>query len=365
MSEIVVAGRGLAALTCALLLARQDRRVRIIGPETTGRRWLILPEAVAELLGEVWGSEVGVLDAAWSVPRRHVRWGDNDRQYVPAPSHALDGAALNQRLAAYLARNCGDQVRFDHRTPLSANPIPPGDPADGRWLITATPVPDSARFGVVGRRHIITAEARITPTCDSATCRMETSSQGWVYLAPVGKELALVQAMVPGPVHRPVRLLSDLLGQTGLGAQLAEPPARASVVRAAPALLAPPCGPGWLAVGAAAIQFDPLSGSGAAQAVRTAILATAAIDAIDRGHCAQDVLDHYAARLHTAFTVHLRSCLDRYGATFPGEAWQDEVDATALALRGPADDAQMKFLLSGFRLQLRGGERSYSGHSDG
>lgn len=351
MSDVVVAGRGLAALTCALLLARQGRGVRIIGPETAGRRWLVLPEAVAELLCEVWGADSGVLDTGWNVACRDVRWGEGDRQYVAAPSRALDGTALNQRLAEGLSRNHGNQVRFDPGTPLSGNPIPPGT-TDGRWLITATPAPDSARFGVVGRRRIITAEARLTPACDSSTCLMATSRQGWVYLAPVGQELALVQAMVPGPVHNPLRLLCQLLDQTGLGAQLAEPPAHASVVRAAPGLLAPPCGPGWLAVGAAAVQFDPLSGSGAAQAVRTAILATAAIDAIDRGHRAQDVLGHYAARIHAAFTDHLQSCLNLYGATFQGEAWQDDIDATALALSRPADDApQLNFMLSGFSLQ--------------
>ena len=361
MSEVVVAGRGLAALTCALLLARQGRRVRIIGPETAGRRWLVLPEAVAELLCDVWGADAGVLDTAWTVQRRSVRWGDNARQCVAAPSRTLDGTALNERLAAYLSRNYEDQVCLDHSTPLSGNPVttegtvPSEDKADVRWLITATPTPDSARFGVVGRRHIIAAEARLTPAYDSSTCLMETSRQGWVYLAPVSQELALVQAMVPGPVHNPLRLLCHLLDQTGLSAQLAEPPARASIVRAAPGLLAPPCGPGWLAVGAAAVQFDPLSGSGAAQAVRTAILATAAIDAIDRGHCAQDVLEHYAARIHAAFTDHLQSCLDLYGATFPGEAWRDEVDTTVVALRRPAKDApQMNFRLSGFRLQRQG-----------
>lgn len=352
MSEVVVAGRGLAALTCALLLARQGRRVRIIGPETARRRWLVLPEAVAELLCEVWGAEAGMLDTAWTVQRRYVRWSEGDGQYVAAPSRTLDGTALNQRLAAHLARNCGDQVLFDHRTPLPDNPVTPEATTDGRWLIAATPTPDSARFRVVGRRRIIAAEARLLPACDSSTCLMETTRQGWVYLAPVGKELALVQAMVPGPVHNPLRHLRDLLEQTGLGAQLAEPPARASVVRAAPGLLAPPCGPGWLAVGAAAVQFDPLSGSGAAQAVRTAILATAAIDAIDRGHCTQDVLDHYTARIHAAFTDHLQSCLDLYGATLQSEAWQDEVDATALALKGAADGApRMNFMLSGFSLQ--------------
>ncbi|MGQ0717288.1 MAG: hypothetical protein ACT4NP_08210 [Pseudonocardiales bacterium] len=343
MSEVVIAGRGLAALTCALLLARQGRRVRITGTEVTGTRWLVLPEAVAGLLCEVWSAGGGVLDTAWTVDRRCVRWGDTAREQVAARSRALDGTTLNQRLAAHLSLHYGDQIHFDDI------PVPYESAPDARWLITSAPSP---RFGTVGRRRIIAAEAALIPSCDSSTCRLETTSQGWVHLAPVGKETALVQAMVPGPVQNPLRHLRGLLDETGLGAWLAEPPVHASVVRAAPGLLTPPCGPGWLAVGAAAVRFDPLSGSGTAHAVRTAILAAAAIDAIDRGHLAQDVLEHYATRIHTAFTDHLRSCLRLYRAAFPSAAWRDEIDITNVALKGSAcESPRMNFMLSGSSLQ--------------
>lgn len=355
MSEVLVTGRGLAALTCALLLARQGRCVRILGTETTATRWLVLPEAVTGLLREVWDTDAAGLDAGWQLERRRVRWGDPGPQNVAAPSRTLDGTVLNQRLAAHLAATHRDQVHFDDTMPPSNVPVPSADAIGGRWLIAAAPVPAAARFGTVGRRRIITAEARLSPACDSSACLLETGGKGWVHLAPVGTRSALVQAMVPGPVDNPLRLVCQLLEETGLGRWLAEPPGHASVVGAAPGLLAPPCGPGWFAVGGAAVRFDPLSGSGTAQAVRTAILAAAAIDAIERGHSAEDVRTHYAARLQTAFIEHLQSCLKLYEATFPGAAWRDETDATAAALKASAGRApRMDFMLSGYRLQRKG-----------
>ena len=350
MTEVRIAGRGLAALTCALLVARQGRAVRIYGAEPTGARPLVLPHAAVELLGEVWGAEAGLLDAGWPVRCRRVRWGAAAPEQVIAPGVTLDGTALNQRLAAHLSGNHAAQIRFENGVSSSDGPVA----TEGNWLVTAVPPPDAARFVTAGRRRMITTEAPLAPTADPHTCSMATGRQAWAFLAPIGSRRALVQAMVPGPVHDPVRLLGHLLHETGLGAQLAGSPATATVVPAAPQLLAPPCGPGWLAVGAAAVQFDPLSGSGAAQAVRTAILAAAAIEAIERGDSAQRVREHYAARLRVAYTDHLRRCLSLYRSAFPGAPWQDELDATALTLRATAAlTPRMDFVLAGLRLEPR------------
>ena len=258
--------------TCALLVARQGRAVRIYGAEPTGARPLVLPQAAVELLVDVWGADAGLLAAGWPVQRRWVRWGTAAPEQVSVRGVTLDGTELNQRLAAHLSRNHLDQVRFDDAVAGSDGPVA----TEGNWLVTAVPPPDAARFVTAGRRRMITTEAPLAPTADPHTCSMATGRQAWAFLTPIGPRRALVQAMVPGPVHDPVRFLGRLLHETGLGAQLAGSPATATVVPAAPQLLAPPCGPGWLAVGSAAVQFDPLSGSGAAQAVRTAILAAAA-----------------------------------------------------------------------------------------
>ncbi len=346
MTEVCIAGRGLAALTCALLVARQGRAVRIYGAEPTGARPLVLPQATVELLVDVWGADAGLLAAGWPVQRRWVRWGTAAPEQVSVRGVTLDGTELNQRLAAHLSGNHAAQIRFENGVSSSDGPVA----TEGNWLVTAVP-PDAARFVTAGRRRMITTEAPLAPTADPHTCSMATGRQAWAFLTPIGSRRALVQAMVPGPVHDPVRFLGRLLHETGLGAQLAGSPATATVVPAAPQLLAPPCEPGWFAVGSAAVQFDPLSGSGAAQAVRTAILAAAAIE---RGDSAQRVREHYAARLRVAYTDHLRRCLSLYRSAFPGAPWQDELDATALTLRATAAlTPRMDFVLAGLRLEPR------------
>ncbi len=355
MTEVRIGGRGLAALTCALLVARQGRTVRVHGTESIGTRPLVLPQATVELLEDLWGADVGLRDAGWPVQHRWVRWGSAVPEQVSAPGVTLDAAALNQRLTAHLASDHPGQIHFhDDGSDKESSAA-----TEGCWLLIAVSPPDTARFVTTGRRRMITAEAPFAPTADPHTCSMVTGGQGWAFLAPLGPRRALVQAMVPGPVHDPVRLLGALLHETGLATQLASTPAAATVVPAAPRLLAPLCEPGWFAVGAAAVQFDPLSGSGAAQAARTAILAAAAIDAVERGESAQRVREHYTTHIRMAFTGHLHRCLRLYRSAFPaatpsGSAWQDEIDATALALKATAvHTPQTDFTLTGLRLTSR------------
>jgi len=55
-----------------------------------------------------------------------------------------------------------------------------------------------------------------------------------------------------------------------------------------------------------------------------------------------------------AYTDHLRRCLSLYRSAFSGAAWQDEIDATALALRTAAAHTQpTDFVLTGLRLKTR------------
>lgn len=176
------------------------------------------------------------------------------------------------------------------------------------------------------------ASAASSRTADRSTCWLRTARLGWIFVAPVGTDVALVQAMVPGPVTHPGPLLADLLAETGLTGALADPPTTATVVDAAPRLLYPPCGAGWLAVGTLAARFDPLSGSGTAHALRTALLAAAVIKAATGGEQVDALLDHYTRRLQDAFADHLRSCARLYDVGLPGAAWRDEVDATSSAL---------------------------------
>ena len=134
-----------------------------------------------------------------------------------------------------------------------------------------------------------------------------------------------------------------------LGGLITEPDGPVTVFEAAPRLAEPRCGPGWLAVGDRAMKLDPLSGSGAASAVRQAILAAAVVGAPSAGVPVAEALAHYARRLHDAFLDHLAHCLRYYGAAFSTPAWSAELDSMRRVLH-----AQAQQQVSGpYRLRLR------------
>ncbi|MCK9879029.1 hypothetical protein MXD59_25275 [Frankia sp. Ag45/Mut15] len=379
MTDAVVAGAGLAGLTCAYLLAGQDRRVLVTGWEP-GRaappaRWLVLNELTTALLREIWDGGDDLFDGAWPIRRRHVHWGDSRTdQPLEQPALAVDGTQLAQRLGVRLTEVHPDLVRF-----TAADTVPP---VTG-WLVAAGH-PTTGQTGVagqagvagaagarpidIGRRTMISAQVRLAAAESITGSHLVTTGPAWIFLAPVGPGRALVQAMVPGPVADPVPLLRRLLADTELGHRLAAAPTAAVVVPAAPRLRRPLCGPGWFSVGDGAVRFDPLCGSGSTQAIRTAVLTAAAIDAIDRGVDEHDVRAHVTDRVLTAFAEHVRTCLGLYMSALASDdpggtgtarvdrrvgldplAWRDEIDLMAAGLRrfGPATGSSSRFTLTG------------------
>ncbi len=139
--------------------------------------------------------------------------------------------------------------------------------------------------------------------------------------------------MVPGPVEDPAGHLGRVLARSPLAARLTGPPAIVVALPAAPRLHRAPATPpsdrtpGLLLVGAGAIRYDPLSGTGTAQALRTAVLAAAVIDSAAAGTPADRLCAHYTARLHTAFRDHLTTCARLYPQAFATPAWQHELEA--------------------------------------
>jgi hypothetical protein len=73
------------------------------------------------------------------------------------------------------------------------------------------------------------------------------------------------------------------------------------------------------------MAFDPLCGEGASNAVREAILASAAVRAIARGFGADDVFVHYSSRLTAGFLRHLQACRDFYAGGNSGPFWESEL----------------------------------------
>ncbi|MFJ5546191.1 hypothetical protein [Streptomyces sp. NPDC093225] len=370
---VEIGGAGLAELTCARLLAGLGHRVRLpppgpgtggqgaagqgaAGPGTTGPRPLLLTGPALELLDSLWGP--GLLDGTWEVTHRQVRWGEGPPARFTQPGRVVDGVDVALRMRERLAEHDTEPSPADpeedppgwvvaaradrspvgsstSRTPTDGEPAgPPAEPAVPPPVPSPVPVCAPEPVRVAGRRRLLAGTAPLRAGADERTAVLGTAEGGWAHLTPLGCGAALVQAMVPGPAGDPVALLARLAAETGLGALLRRPPRSAVAVPAAPQLHPSPATapvgdvPGRLIVGAGAIRYDPLSGTGTAQALRTGILAAAVVDAAARGTAPPSALcAHYAARLRAAYAEHQRTCARLYGSAFPGPAWSDELDA--------------------------------------
>jgi hypothetical protein len=312
--RVAVHGAGLAGLTCALLAARDGFTVTLVGPPSAGPPTdLVLNEATIAVLTRVWDDPgERLLDGCHQLTGRSVRWGrDAAPVLVPAPAVVVNGP----RLVAALEQRLPDGVQ-------RAEEAPPAD-----WTVHASARP--ASNPPVGRRVALVGHA---PMPSTGVSRMATTERGWVYLAPLGNGRGLVQAMTPVPPDDPAGFVAGEIEAAGLGGFVSEPPQQVTVVPAAPWLSRQRAEPGRIHVGGAVLRLDPVSGSGAGHAMRTAILAAAVIRGIRDGHPAADLLGHYHRRLGAAFHDHLAGCAAHYRAAFDSPDWTGELNITATAL---------------------------------
>ena len=177
-----------------------------------------------------------------------------------------------------------------------------------------------------GSRVATAAEARLTQDADAASCFIESVRGGWLFLLPSGAGRASLLSVGDRP--------QELLGQSRLIGQQIESVSEAfRQFPAYPRIADQLCTPGLLLCGTAAMGFDPVCGEGAGNAVREAILASAAIRAIEDGADEQRVLQHYSSRLLAGFLRHLQSCREFYRAARSGPWWEAELEQLERGIR--------------------------------
>jgi len=97
-----------------------------------------------------------------------------------------------------------------------------------------------------------------------------------------------------------------------------------------------------------------LCGEGAGNVAREAILACAAVRAIQEGESVEAVLFEYDARLKLGFLRHLENCRDFYVGDFQTEFWREALRGIEQGLAWTRDQLvtrqSPKFRLVGFAL---------------
>ena len=148
---------------------------------------------------------------------------------------------------------------------------------------------------------------------------VEAVETGWWYTAPLpGRRRVLAfhtdtDLPLARNIREPGALLRQAKANTELSALLAEagfePKTQAQFTTAQSGLLEPAAGKNWLAIGDAAVSFDPISSQGLLNALFTGL---AAAEASDRHLAGDDISLFSYARLireiHAIYQSNLRSC---------------------------------------------------------
>jgi hypothetical protein len=325
----LVVGRGVAAATVAFRLATAGRPVTLQAGGPRGASpapRLVLSAATASLIADVFGAGPGLFDDAHPFDARLVVRNDGTApEVVRGPGVVVAGDRLSRSLIRVLVTGAAGRftVTCDEQCVTQRGGFELVVDARGR----ASDLDDGlikeprTRYQM-GTRRAVSADVTLRRGAPSNACVFETTEGAWAFLAPTGTRTATVQAMT-------LDATDDALDGVLRAAVMI--PRWVETVRgvpvsfdAAPAVVDPFAGPGWLAVGDAAVAFDPLCGDGTGNAVRGAILAAAAAG-VASGEQDGGYLDYYRWRLNRTFLAHLVAC-ERVYRSFPSQAWTAEAD---------------------------------------
>lgn len=327
LRSVLIRGDGVAAACCAHLLRDAGIGVRIARSERPKVPALLVSDPALALMRDVFGRPDLLCDRP-RVRRRVVAWGD-------APPAALPHGAVAISEADLL-----DSLRVDDGADLSPDFI---IHAAGAPPQVATP----HRFG---GRIAASAQVRLLDPADRDACWIEAAADGWLFLVPGAQDTAWLLA-----VGAPCEALLAHSRLIGPRVELMRAGVRG--FDAAPRLVTPATGDGWLACGGAAVGFDPICGDGTAQAVRAAILASAVVLGLAEGGDRAALLKHYDLALTASLRRHLMLCADFYRSGGEGPWWRTALDDLHAGHRWCTDRlayaGDPAFELRGFRLRPR------------
>jgi hypothetical protein len=217
---------------------------------------------------------------------------------------------------------------------------------------------------VGGTRRALAMPVALSPQAMSDALVVEATEHGWLALLPTGRTTGTLFGFVPAeagcsndPVDEMVSMTRAIRGSIDA---ITGPTA---IFPAAARLRCPPDdGRACLHAGRAAMSFDPLSGDGAAVAMRMGHLAASLVDASARGVSPERLRSHYRSRLARSMCAHLDALLALYVASPFRDRWHGELEAMrtmAAEIRSTYGEA----VPDGFSLSEWGLEPRLSAHS--
>ena len=295
MFDVAVLGGGPAGLAVAIALARRGRSVVVLERE----------ERVTAKAGETFGprvqgllSKLGAASDFARLPFRGVRsaWGSPELADRPSIQNPLgegwhvDRARFEATLQS-VAEQAGVEVRRGAGACVAARD---GDgfrvlDVRARYVVDASGRGAGATAQLAPDRAWLSFDRQIALVQRTPAAAMEpellleSCEEGWWYAAPQPDGTMLTALLTDGDLAGPReergRWWAEALARTLHVRRLVNGESGSlSVVRADTGFLHPHCGPGWRAVGDAAMGSDPLAGDGVERALRSALDAADAIE---------------------------------------------------------------------------------------
>jgi hypothetical protein len=335
--RIHVFGQGLAASVFALLAARHGCSVAFERGQHPVERIVSVPASTADMLEQLTGVSIERTVPTRHAAARRIAWESRQFEYVAAESLVFDTAALGRVLAEEFDR-VNQSTATDHADA----------PAD--WTIVADRRAATAPRLTAGRRRASTGWVESLPCFDAVTTLAASVPEGWLFAAP--HPASGVCLTVVSPRHTQADAGARLLREAvdflwpGAGSDVQW----GNTVSAAPSLTPACAADGEMAIGEAAVFFDPLRGDGVGHAVRGALLAQAVIAAAATGQEAAHCLAYYRARITHAFVQHLESASLHYRNAWNASTWRHEIDCMLDCTRLLATSPPSGFRLEGHAL---------------
>lgn len=301
--RVAVRGSGMASGCCAHLLGMQGIAAAVLPAPRPPVPALLLSDAALNLLRGVFRRPSLFADRL-RIDRRVVSWGGSEPLPVAHGAVVVSEAELIAELFP------------------EAPPLPETAPDAPDFTIhTVAPFPDD-RLRSFGQRSAMAAEVSLAHEDDRSACWVEAVQTGWLFLIPTGEGAAWLLG-VGAPVEVLIAESRYIAGRVAPTGRLS------SAFETCPRMLETLAGPDWLACGTAAIAFDPICGDGTAQAIREAVIATAAVTAIDEGGDRGALLTHYESMLVAAMRRHLQLSAQFYESGGTGPWWDEQLAAMA------------------------------------
>lgn len=300
---VLLRGQGVAVATAAHLLRRAGMAVACEAGTRRPVPVIMLSDPALALMRDVFG-QPRLFAEKPRIERRVVRWGATEAVAMPHGAVVVAEDDLASVLEMFPRGN-----------------FPTSNDSSALITIFGTkpfPVSSMQRFG---ERLSSTAKIRLGAHADPATCWIESVDDGWLFLIPDGTGGAWLLAIgdTPERLASQAPMIAPLIDTM-------EPPG--GTFDTSPRMLKQLAGDDWLALGTAALAFDPICGDGTAQAVREAILASAVITARARGEDPAALVTHYQSMLLAAMRRHLQLSLPFYGGAGSSRWWREQYAAS-------------------------------------